>query len=230
MYIMRRKEVFIPGEYYHIYNRTILGIPEFEDFKSADRLAQSFLLANSTESARAFTYLRSTNNSNIKKAVDIAREGEKLVNVVAYVIMPNHYHLLLKELQEGGVTKFLHKCNTSVAKYINIKKERRGPLFEGKFKAKRVDSNLYLLHLSLYIHLNPLDFMDSKDWRKGNLKNWKLKREKLLSYPWSSLKSFFCEEQGDLILSGVEVIMNQFESRKGYEKYLKGWSVCDFEM
>lgn len=226
---MERKETFAPGEYYHIYNRTIFNIPEFEDYENANKLAQCFLLANSTESSTAFNYLRNSDNANFRKAAETALRGDKFVDIVSYVIMPDHYHLLVKELRERGITDFLRRCNTSIAKYINTKKERKGPLFESNFKSKHVDSNTYLLHLSLYIHLNPFDFIDNKNWRKGNLKNWQLKKKKLLNYPWSSLKSFVYEDFENIILSGTEIISDQFKAKREYEKFLEDWSTGDLE-
>ncbi len=224
---MKRKEKFVPGEYYHIYNRTILNIPEFEDYDNAKKLAQCFLLANSTESGPAFNYLRNDKNASFRKAVEIAWRGDKLVDIVAYAIMPNHYHLLVKELKENGVSNFVRKNNVSIAKYINIKKDRKGTLFDGPFESKHVNSNKYLLHLSLYIHLNPLDFIDGKNWRKGNLKNWQQKKKELLKYPWSSLKSFLYEDYEDWVLSGTDIVMGQFKDKKEYEKFLREWSVAD---
>ncbi|MFH1956267.1 MAG: transposase, partial [Patescibacteria group bacterium] len=121
---MLRKEKFVPNEYYHIYNRTIFNMSEFKDTRSAERLAQAFLIANSTESTRAFQFLRNHQDATIEDALRIAKEGEKLVDILCYVIMPDHYHLLLKEIKENGISNFIHKCNISVAKYINIKNDR----------------------------------------------------------------------------------------------------------
>lgn len=221
---MLRKEKFVPNEYYHIYSRIIFNIPEFKDYKNAQKLTQAFLLANSTKSGSAFDYLRTVNKTNWNRAVEIAKEGKQLVNVLCYTIMPDHYHLLLRELRENGIVDFTRKCNTSIAKYINIKKNRTGPLFESRFKSKHIDSNKYLLHLSLYIHLNPLDFLDNKNWRKNELKIWSLKKKKLLSYPWSSLKSYTSDNFKNPIISGTEVILNQFADGKEYESFLREWS------
>lgn len=226
---MLRKEKFAPGEYYHIYNRTLFNIPVFKDAKNCARLMQAFLLANSTKSSQAFEYIR--NNSKpttvvglIDKALEIARNGEKLVDVLCYAIMPNHYHILLKENIENGITNFVHRCNISVAKYINTKTERRGPLFESLFKSKHIAKNDYLLHLSLYIHLNPLDFLVGKQWREHKIKNWNQNRNKLINYPYSSLKNFLDATYENKIISGTEIITEQFKDAKEYESFLREWS------
>ena len=221
---MLRKEKFVPGEYYHIYNRTILNSPEFKDKANASKLSQCFLLANSTNSSKAFDYLRTGNNPNFDTAVEIARQGEKFVDILCYSIMPDHYHLLLKERVEKGITNFLQRCNTSISKYINKKKNRSGPLFESRFKSKHINDNKYLLHLSLYIHLNPLDIIIGKGWRENKLKDWNNAKRKLLTYPWSSLRAFIDERHTNLIISGMDIILDQFDSKKEYENFLQSWT------
>jgi len=122
-----RKTPFVPGEYYHIYNRTILSVPEFKEKNNCNRLLQAFLLANSTKSGQAFEYLRNNNKpvyevgfkALLNNALEIARSGEKLVDVLCYAIMPDHYHLLIREVKEKGATEFIRKSNISIANYIN---------------------------------------------------------------------------------------------------------------
>lgn len=203
-------------------------MPEFSDKDNANKLAQTFLLANSTKSSQAFDYLRNYRTATLEKAIEISKSGERLSEILCYAIMPNHYHLLIKEIKENGVSDFIRRCNTSIAKYINTKNERRGSLFEGSFKAKHIDSNEYLLHLSVYIHLNPLDFLSSKDWRENKLKNWELEKKKILSYKWSSLRHYLTPSSTsdvDEIISGIEIIKNQFKDESDYERFIKEWSV-----
>jgi len=219
-----RKEIFTPGEYYHIYSRVLFNSPEFKDIKNATRLFQSFILANSTKSSEAFQYLKNNKDALLEKAIEIAREGKKLVDILCYAIMPDHYHLLLCEKEEKGISKFIHKCNISIAKYINIKNDRRGPLFESRFKSKHINTNEYLLHLSVYIHLNPLDFLMGRQWRENKLKNWPIAKKKLLDYPWSSLKTFLNDNYNDQVVSNNEIIIQQFTGKNEYELFLRDWS------
>ena len=115
---MIRKEKFVSGEYYHVYSRVILGMPEFSDKDNALRLAQTFLLANSTSSSKAFDFIRNNRKSTLKEAIEISKSGEKLSEILCYAIMPNHYHLLVKEIRDNGITDFIRRCNTAIAKYI----------------------------------------------------------------------------------------------------------------
>lgn len=219
----------MPGEYYHIYIRTVLSIPYFKEQKHAERLKLALLIANYTNSSEAFQFIRNNKKISIKKLVEILKKGEKLTDILSYSIMPNHYHLLVRERKKKGIINFISKCNVSIAKYINIKNDRKGPLFESRFQSKHIDSNEYLLHLSVYIHLNPLDFIVGKKWRKHELKNWKDTKNKLLAYPWSSLKSFLDKKHSDPLISGTEIIQEQFESGKDYERFLREWSEESFE-
>lgn len=220
---MLRKDKFAPDEHYHVYNRVIFNMPEFSDKHNAEKLMQAFLIANSTKSSEAFEYLRSGTNATFEKAVEISQEGEKFVDILAYSIMPDHYHLLVKERREKGVTQFIHKCNISISKYVNTKTQRKGPLFDGLFRAKHISSNEYLLHLSVYIHLNPLDFIAGKEWRSNSLKNWQSAKTKLLDYPWSSLKHYLSRNFKDRIVSGEDLILSQFANKDDYERFLREW-------
>ncbi len=94
------------------------------------------------------------------------------MQILAYCLMPNHYHLVLKSLTENGITEFMRKLGTGYTNYFNKKNKRVGGLFQGKFKAKAVEDDEYLQYLIHYIHFNPLDIEHSMKFLKD--------------YPWSS--------------------------------------------
>ena len=120
--------------------------------------------------------------------------------------MPTHFHLLLKETKDGNISKYLHRILVSHSKYINIKYERRGHLFESKFNSKHIDTNDYLLILSSYIHKN------SKD-----LPSWKNKEDE---YPWSSYQDFVHNNRWGNLLK-KDIITHQFKNKKEYKKFVK---------
>lgn len=232
-----RKDNFVDGEYYHIYNRTIANYRVFNDERNAKHLLQALLLANSTKSSEAFDWLRNDRKKPLPtcdvgkgfdRVLEVLKEGEKIVDLLCFAIMPDHYHLLLKEKKENGIIDFVRKCDISISKYINIRNNRKGSLFESRFKSKHIDSNEYLVHSSVYMHLNPLDTISGKEWREHKLQNWEEIRKSLFDYPWSSLKSFF-EPSSDKnnLLSGQEVITEQFKNKEDYEEFLKDWSMPD---
>lgn len=110
-------------------------------------------------------------------------EGETQVLIYAFCLLPNHFHLLLKELCEEGISKFLSNLQNSYARYLNFKEERKGSLFQEMFKAVRVETDEQFIHVARYIHLNPYS-------------NFFIKRiEDLETYPWSSLIGYVSKEQ-----------------------------------
>lgn len=83
---------------------------------------------------------------------------KEVVRIYCYCLMPNHFHLLVQQLEDNGITALLRKVSDSYTRYFNTKYERVGSLFQGPFKAKLIESDEYLLQLSKYIHKNPFEF------------------------------------------------------------------------
>ena len=99
--------------------------------------------------------------------------------------MHNHFHLLLKEIVEGGISTFMHKVGTAYTMYFNIKNERTGNLFNKPFKSRHVLVDRYFQHVINYIHCNPAELYEP-GWKHGVVKNMKQLHKKLLAYPYSS--------------------------------------------
>jgi len=113
----------------------------------------------------------------------IYEEKERLVSIIAFCLMPNHFHLLLHERTEGGISKFMQRLGIAYSLYFNEKNKRTGVLFQGKYKYKIVDDEAYLFHLINYIHLNPKDLMQTSGTLRQTL-------EFLPNYKWSSYNDF----------------------------------------
>jgi hypothetical protein len=120
--------------------------------------------------------------------------------------LPNHYHFLLKQVEEGGVKRFMHKIGTGYTNYFNEKYQRSGSLFQGRYKAIHVNSNEYLLHLSVYINLNH---------RVHNLEKFGSSTPKLFKSSW---EEYLGNNSGEEICS-KDIILNQFDSQKSYQKF-----------
>lgn len=140
-----RKVQFAPGEYYHIYNRGVDHRNIVTDTADSDRFLQSLIEFNSEKVTGGLYEMSFLKNPPKPK---------QLVEVVCYCLNPNHFHLLLKEINEGGISKFMHRFIGGYSKYFNNKYKRKGTLLQGRFKAKHISDNDYLLHASAYINLN----------------------------------------------------------------------------
>lgn len=133
------------------------------------------------------------------------KELDKLVEIICFVLMPNHFHLMLRQTADGGITTYLRHMTNSYTKFINTKYHRPGPLFQGEFKAVRIDTDEQLMHVSRYIHLNP--YVSS------------VVREKdLRSYSWSSLPVYL----GKLVIPYLSpgIVLNHFSSKQPYEAFV----------
>lgn len=150
------------------YLRFIHNLYEFNDQNPADHIGYNF-----KKSANLSADLRSR------------QPKEKIVDIYAFSLMPNHYHLFLSPLVEGGITKFMRKLNIGYSKYFNQKNNRTGALFEGRYKSITVMNDSHFLHLPFYIHCNPLDLVD-QGWRTGQLKDYNRAIKFLENYRWSS--------------------------------------------
>lgn len=189
-----RKEKFVEGEYYHLYNRGTEKRPIFDDPEDLNRFIKSIDEFNDIDLIGSI-YENSFTKTKSKK--------KKLVDIVCYAFNPNHFHFLLTPLIENGVEKFMQRLGTGYTLYFNRRYKRKGGLFQGTFKSVYVDSNEYLLHLSVYINLN------DKVHQLGSLTS------KLAKTSWDS----YISKKGDILLGDTSIITGQFKNSQEYKKF-----------
>ncbi len=151
-----REIPLITGEFYHIFNKGIFLQDIFmgkRDFKRAMELVRYYQNNNPPLRFSQFMVLSKEKRDKILK--ELSNKKDLLVEIICYCLMPNHFHFLLKQLKDQGISKFISQFTNSYTRYFNVKNKRSGHLFQGKFKAVRVITEEQLLHLSRYIHLNP---------------------------------------------------------------------------
>jgi len=208
---MNRKP-FVNDEYYHIYNRGTDRRYIFNDVADYRR----FVLALTEFNTKDPVLLRARKN-----AVEVEpRQRIPLVEIVSWALLPNHYHLVIKQLEDGGVAKFLQKLITGYTMYFNKRYERTGVLFQGRTKSVHIDNDAYLLQVCRYIHLNPLDLFVS-GWKEKGI-TWEEAKPFLYSYPWTNLKEFKQENKNN------EIILDQLGPKGEYEKFLVDWTKKEF--
>ncbi|MBI4066846.1 transposase [Candidatus Gottesmanbacteria bacterium] len=200
-----RKVILANGEYYHIYNRGIARQPVFFTKRDYERflLALSYYRFQSppVKLSRFLDFPQLIRDDILRKQL---QEGRKLVEIVSFVFMPNHFHLLLRQKIDKGISIFLSMLINSYTRYINIKTDRVGDLFQGVFKAVHVETDEQLVHLSRYIHLNPLI-------------SFVVKEADFLSYPWSSLGDYLRMKSAIVDLS---LILEHFKKPNSYRDFV----------
>lgn len=183
-----RKVPFVEDEYYHIYNRGVDKRSIFKDRKDLERFFQSIKEFNSVEPIGSI-FENSFNKEEVSK---------KLVEIVCYCLNPNHFHFVLKQLVENGISEFMKRLG-GYTWYFNNRHNRSGALFQGKFKSSHIDSDTYLLHVSAYVNLN----------------------NRVKGKPYALSKSSWDEyvgEENDCICN-PDIVLGQFENLKAYQKF-----------
>lgn len=184
------------GFIYHIYNRGVAKLAIFEQSEDYKRFIKTLNYYQYDGPKPKFSHF-----PRFQKTFKL-NYSNKIVEIHAYCLMPNHFHLLVKQIRDGGITEFVSKLSNSYTKYYNTKYKRVGPLLQGEFKAVLVESDEQLLHLSRYIHLNPLV--------SSLVKN-------LNQYPWSSYHEYIKGRTG---ICSKDTILPFFKSPKEYEKFV----------
>lgn len=194
---------------YHIYNR---GVEKREVFLNP---SYYFRFLSILKHYLNYDYPYSSLKRSLEKAK--SKEGKQTifqrletrrieppVEIVSFCLMPNHYHLTVKQLVEGGISNFMHRISTAYTGYFNIRQERSGVLFENVFKAVLVESEEQLLHLTRYQHINPYSLsLTAKD---------------LADYSWSSLPVYLGKKKPSFV--NPRIVLSAFKKPESYLKFV----------
>ena len=190
---MYRKAPFVEGEHYHIYSRGVEKRKVFLNHKDYQRFVALLYIMNQNASFRMDNFLQK--NNSLGKIFEEKRE-KPLVSILGYCLMPNHFHLILYEHTENGISKFMGKLLTAYSMYFNIKYEHSGPLFTHPFRSEHINNEPQYMYIFSYVHLNPLS-MFYKSWKEFGVKNKKAAEEFLSNYQYSSYLDFLKEERAE---------------------------------
>ena len=196
---MPRRETISIGEYYHIYNREnykqnlflVLYLQSPINFENIGRHISYFV------QHRRFNIPRDTKENILKN---------RNVELINFCLMPNHFHATIKEITEGGISKYLQRVQIAYTKYLNIKHKKSGHIFQGSFRSVHIKDNEQLLHLSSYIHRNPREMSE-----------WRNKEDQ---YFWSSYQDYIKENRWGELLKR-EIILDQFSNKKEYQDFIE---------
>ena len=193
-----RRTPFAPGEWYHCFSRGVEKRITFEAPRDYERFIQLLYLCNSLEPVRRDNFKQKSNSEMYE-----TKRATSLVAIGAYCCMPNHFHLLLQEKAEGGISKFMHKVGTAYTMYFNIKNERIGGLFVKPFRSKHVSENLYFAQVAQYIHLNPIELFQP-GWKSGAVVDLTRTEQQLREYSYSSLPDYIGDQRPERAILDTE--------------------------
>lgn len=200
-----RKFPIATGEFYHVFNRGVAKQPIFLSKKDYEQAMLTLSYYRFKKPPVRLSRFKDLSLEEKKKILDNLQEQNDLsVKIVSFVLMPNHFHFLLYQEQDAGIPTFIARFSNSYTKYLNTKGQRVGPLLQGVYKAVRIESDEQLIHVSRYIHLNPVVSLV-------------IKEKDLFQYPWSSLPDFL---NGTSNLVWTDPVLSNFSSPEEYKKFV----------
>lgn len=203
-----RKEPIVAGEIYHVFNRSVARLPIFlnkNDYQRAIDLINYYRFPH--HPALRFSHFKRLPLKKREEILeDFAKNQKPTLEILAFCIMPNHTHFLIRMLLDRSLSLFMRDFQHSYSKYFNLKHNRSGSLFQSMFKAKRIETDEQLVHVSRYIHLNPSS-------------SFIINTESLEGYPWSSFREYLGDHNPSNITS-TKQILNYFRSKEEYKKFV----------
>ncbi len=204
----------------HTYNRGVEKRTIFLDNNDYLRFVNGLYVFNDKHPALCTnTTLRK--KSLLNNSSEVQPRRDPLVEVGAFILMPNHYHLLLREVAKNGIPLFMQKLGTGYTMYFNQKYDRVGSLFQGRYKSVEIEDDPQAHYIPHYIHANPIELVD-KNWKDRKIKNLPKVLTFIKNYRWSSLSKFTNERSNEFddILSNK--LINDL-SVENYQKDFRSW-------
>jgi putative transposase len=208
------------NEIYHILNRGVEQRNIFLNDKDYLRFIHDLYEFNDEAPAENIYYKSISLESYEVKPRKI-RERKSIVEILAFCLMPNHYHLLLKQKKDNGISKFMQKLGTGYTMSFNKKYKRKGTLFQNTYKAILIDKQNHFYNLPYYIHLNPLD-IKFPEWRERKLKDYNKALEYLNNYRWSSHLDY-CGNKNFPSVTNREFLLDVFNREDKYKQSIEKW-------
>jgi putative transposase len=201
-----RNEVLAPKEIYHIFNRGVAALPIYLVSRSYLRfldLVDYYRFSNTPFSFSSLLDL--PREERMSLLARLRKENAIHVEILAFCLMPNHFHFLLKQLTDKGISKFIAKITNGFSHYFNIRHDRSGHLFQGNFGAVRIEDDEQFMHVSRYIHLNPVT-------------SYLIGIENLSSYESSSYPEYIDKSSG---FTNVKESLSYFNDPRKYKEFVE---------
>lgn len=200
-----RKTIFATNEIYHVVNRSIAQIPIFKETRDCQRALEVIDFYRYIKPPLSFSHYKRLPKEDKEKFIESLRKQKTLMEIIAFCLMPNHCHFLLKQIEEKGISIFMRNFQDSYARYFNTKYKRAGGLFQSMFKAIRIETGEQLLHVSRYIHLNPVSA-------------YLIEVRGLENYRWSSFPEYINPSRS--LFTNPDFILSFFKTKGVYKKFI----------
>jgi len=201
----KRTIVFANEHWYHVFNRGIEGRPLFLTKKDYTRFLLTLQYYQYADIPLRYSYFIQLTPGVQERVMQGIMEKPKRITISAYCCMPNHFHLLIRQNIDDGISRYISDVSNSYSKYFNTKNGRIGTLFQGIFKAVHIEGDDQMLHVSRYIHINP--YVSSL-----------CEFTSVFQYPWSSLSNYVFGKQDTLV--DTTDILSYFSEKQSYKTFI----------
>lgn len=171
-----RKDELKSGEIYHIYSKSIAKFVIFNNETEYSRMLQLFQLYRYADFGYRYSQFLDLANFRQDEIIsNLEKDGDLMVQIISYCLMPTHIHIILKQNSDGGISHFMALALNSYSRYFNTVHKRSGPLWSSRFKSTLVSDDNQLLHLTRYLHLNPTSaalVKKPEDWRYSSYREY----------------------------------------------------------
>ena len=184
-HLLRRDTPLAIGETYHVFNRGAHKSNLFKDEDDYRRFLLLMFLANRETSLNMRDLTSKYKGRTFAEMFMFEEVAKSLVDVLAYSLMPNHFHIVLQQKAEEGISSYMKKVATAYSMYFNLKYSHSGTLFQGRYKSSHIAEEPYYRWIFSYVHLNPIALREPK-WEEQGILDPETVRSFLRGYPYSS--------------------------------------------
>lgn len=214
----------VTGEIYHIVVRAVEGTKLFRDQRDDFRMIHDLFEFNDQKAVSS--YYRQEQKLTRTVLVSLRgrhRNRECLVEVLAFCLMPNHVHLLVRQLRDGGISKFMRKIGAGYGGYYNKKYKRSGHLFQGKYRIVHIKDDKQLITVFVYIHTNPVAIL-APNWKEEGIKGVELRKviKFIENYRWSSYSDYLGKKNFPSVTS-KEFLLETVDGIKEGQRFVNDW-------
>lgn len=217
------RDPLVVGETYHVYNRGAHKQPVFLHDVDYKRFQLLLYLANGTRPIQFSNLLQKYGGSTSIKIYEEVREGEGLVDILAYSLLPNHFHLVLRQRVDQGISNFMRRLITSYTMYFNAKYDHSGVLFQGRYRSRHVNDEAYFRWIFSYVHLNAVELI-SPDWENIGILDSEKVRDFMREYRYSSYIDYMGDSRSEGVILTATDIPDFLKSQNDLEDMLRTYN------
>lgn len=204
-----RTQGIFTGKIYHVYNRSIDKRRIFDDTDNSSRFLDLMRYYQTSQDLIRYSRyldLEKSFRSEVDQIIKVRKYFK--IEILTFCLMPTHFHFLIKQKIDKGISKFISDVTNAFTRYYNIKTKRTGPIFNTGYKSKIIHNRNELLHVSRYIHLNPFS--------SGLITN----KAEILRYPKSSLNQIISSNANSDLINSKTILQNFGQTAKAYEHFV----------